>query len=236
MERPSLARKRYTLYGSSAAVERGYGPPAGSYTLVARPRLLQSFSQGLARPLTLISAPPGFGKTTLVASWIAEGLQNPQPSVTLRPAVWLAFPDSADNDPARFWIYMVAALRRGLARRGRTATLAPAGERLEKMLELLQSNSLPAVKPFLDALINELDRLAVPLVLVLDDYHLIQAGPIQQGMSYLLGHLPKLHLVLLTRIDPPLPIHRLPRPRPAARATPATCAFPRKKQPSSSNA
>ena len=96
-----------------------YAPPAGSYTLVARPRLLQSFSQGLARPLTLISAPPGFGKTTLVASWIAEGLQNPQPSVTLRPQFgWLSL-DFADNDPARFWIYMVAALRRGLSQAGK---------------------------------------------------------------------------------------------------------------------
>ncbi len=204
-----------------------YVPPAGS-ALVARPRLVESFSRGLDRPLILVSAPPGFGKTTLVASWIAGQRarsaeeQNLPPTVPGSPAgastrrfCWLSL-DPADNDPTRFWIYVVAALTKNASpaassRGERTlGEPAPSPGRLGSILDVLQSNPLPAREPFLATLINALEGLDTLLVLVLDDYHLIQAPAIHQGMSYLVEHLPpQVHLVILTRVDPPLPLHRL---------------------------
>ncbi len=212
-----------------------YIPPAGP-ALVARPRLLKSFDLALGRPLTLVSAPPGFGKTTLVASWIAQrrgspgglgqghdpgGLgqghdpggsgqdESPEPRFC-----WLSL-DPADNDPSRFWIYVAAALAKNArtetaVRQDKTAGMPASSPSLGEILNLLQANPLPALEPFLDTLINILDSLGIPLVLVLDDYHLVQAAPIHQGMSYLVEHLPpQIHLVILTRVDPPLPLHRL---------------------------
>ena len=163
------------------------GPRPG---FVPRPRLVQALGEGLARRLILVCAPAGSGKTALLADWAPSGN---------RPVAWLSL-DAADNDPVRFWRHTVAALDR--ARPG-------IGERVG----LLLGPPAPAsFEGLVTALINEL--AAQPgdgeVLLVLDDYHLIDAQPVHASLAFLLEHLPPgLHLVLASRADPPLPLARL---------------------------
>ena len=156
--------------------------------LVSRPRLLARLNEGLHRKLTLISAPAGFGKTTLLSEWLAGGP---------RPAAWLSL-DAGDHDPASFLTYLVAALQ----------TIAPT---LGKgVLVMLQSPQPPPPEAMLTALLNDLTTLPDQVVLVLDDYHVLDAQAIDQALGYLLEHLPPhLHLVIATREDPSLPLARL---------------------------
>jgi LuxR family maltose regulon positive regulatory protein len=138
--------------------------------------------------LTLISAPAGFGKTTLAGEWIA-GCE--------RPAAWLSL-DEVDNDPARFLAYFVAALQ----------TIAPnIGDGL---LAVLQSPQPPPTESILTTLLNEISKSPHNFVLVLDDYHVIDAKSIDNALTFLLEHLPtQMHLVIATREDPNLPLARL---------------------------
>jgi LuxR family maltose regulon positive regulatory protein len=156
--------------------------------LVLRPRLLERLNEGLHRTLTLISAPAGFGKTTLLSAWLAG---------CARPAAWLSL-DERDSDPTLFLTYLVAALQ----------TLAPsigAG-----VLGALHSPQPPPAETLLTALLNDLSTIRDPFVLVLDDYHVIEAQAVDQALTYLVEHLPPhLHLVIATREDPPLPLARL---------------------------
>ena len=157
---------------------------------VPRPRLAGALDEGLARRLILVCAPAGSGKTTLLADWASSGS---------RPVAWLSL-DAADNDPVRFWRHVVAALDR--ARPG-------IGERVGP---LLGPPAPPSFEGLVTALINEL--AAQPgdgeVLLVLDDYHLIDAQPVHVSLGFLLEHLPPgLHLVLASRSDPPLPLARL---------------------------
>jgi LuxR family maltose regulon positive regulatory protein len=159
---------------------------------IPRPRLLERLAQGLHRRLTLISAPAGFGKTALLGAWLTAPRDGPRVATA-----WLSL-DKGDNDPARFLRYLVAALQ----------NLAPGlGDGLLGALGGPQPSPLPAL---LTALINDLAQLSEPSVLVLDDYHLIEAQPVHQAVAFLLEHLPShLHLALATRADPPLPLARL---------------------------
>ncbi|MBN1138444.1 MAG: AAA family ATPase [Anaerolineae bacterium] len=181
-----------------------YIPPPRP-NLVSRPRLIERLNAGLlgqsgsfTRKLTLISAPAGFGKTTLLSEWVAS---------LERPVAWLSL-DERDDDPARFWSYVIAALR----------TVPAFGEDsfAETLLAALQSpqppgNSPSSLEPTLTALINEIAAVPVPFLLVLDDYHLIKAPPVHQAVSFLLDHLPPhLHLTIASRSAPP------PAPGPAA--------------------
>ena len=157
---------------------------------VPRPRLAAALDQGLARRLVLICAPAGFGKTALLAHWARSGS---------RPVAWLSV-DAADNDPARFWRHVVAALER--VRPG-------IGERAGP---LLGPPAPPSFEGLVTALINEL--AAGPgedeVLLVLDDYHLIDAEQVHAPLAFLVEHQPPgLHLVLASRSDPPLPLARL---------------------------
>ena len=163
---------------------------------VSRPALLEQLDEGLdhGHRLTLISAPAGFGKTTLLSEWVAAlGDRRASP-----PRVaWLSLDDS-DNDPARFSAYLVAALQTGDG---------GAGETLPGVLHAPQSVSM---EQFLAELINRISAVSASFVLVLDDYHLISAQPVHDAITRLLDHLPaNLHLVIATRADPPLPIARL---------------------------
>ena len=162
-------------------------PPAG---LVARPRLAEALREGLAGGLILVSAPAGFGKTALLADWIRrEG----------RPAGWLSL-DAGDNDPARFWRHAAAALDR----------VCPGiGERVGPLLGPPPPHSFEGP---VTALINELAGAAGDdeVLLVLDDYHVLEAGPVHASVGFLLEHRPLgLRLVLASRSDPPLPLARL---------------------------
>jgi LuxR family maltose regulon positive regulatory protein len=161
--------------------------------VVLRSRLIERLTGGMHCKLTLISAAAGFGKTTLVSEWLASG-ERLEPKVR---AAWLAL-DEGDNDPNRFLAYLVAALQ----------TVAPdigAG-----VLAALQSPQPPAIESMLTVLLNEITAIPDVFVLVLDDYHIIDAQPVGRALTFLLDHLPpQMHLVIATREDPSLPLARL---------------------------
>jgi ATP/maltotriose-dependent transcriptional regulator MalT len=165
--------------------------PQPPLQLVRRPLLVGRLQQAVERPLTLIAAPAGFGKTTLLSTWLEH---------TSLPAAWIAL-EQDDDDLTRFWSYVFTALSHLHQGLGTSA------------LSLLQASTLsplPPIENVLTVWINELATLPHEMALVLDDYHLITAPPIHQSLTYLLDHLPpQLHLVMATRADPPLPLARL---------------------------
>ena len=156
--------------------------------LVSRPRLIDCLNEGLDKKLTLIAAPAGFGKTTLLSEWIP---QSP------RCVTWLSLEES-DNDPTRFWAYIIASLQ----------TLSP--QLGENALSLLQSSTSPAITSILTILINDLTTIRDAFAIVLDDYHVIEANVIHESLTFLTNHLPdNMHLVITSRVDPPLQLSRL---------------------------
>jgi len=156
--------------------------------IVSRPRLLDRLNEGWHRKLTLLSAPAGFGKTTLVSAWLAGDA---------RSVAWLSL-DEGENDPARFLTYLIASLRTIAAQSG-------AG-----VLDTLQSNQSSPPEAVLTVLLNELTTIQEQFVLVLDDYHAIDARSVDLALTYLVEHLPpQMHLVITTREDPHLPLARL---------------------------
>src|SRR5215210_7863156 len=164
--------------------------PSVRRSLVPRMRLSERLDEGFERKLTLLSAPAGFGKTTLLSSWISvfsdEG----------RPVAWLSV-DSGDNDPARFWRYFVTAVDQLQPGSGETA------------LALLGSPQPPPIEAVLTTVLNELGTMPAEAMLVLDDYHLIESRAIHEALAFLIDHLPaRMHLVIVTRADPPLPLAR----------------------------
>jgi LuxR family transcriptional regulator, maltose regulon positive regulatory protein len=164
--------------------------PRWRRNLVARRSLSERLSRGTESALTLVSAPAGFGKTTLLAEWLTVAAADG------RSVAWLSL-DQRDNDPALFWTYLVAALNTG----------APGGG--AGALSLLQPPQ-PPNEAGLVALLNDLDAISNDVVLVLDDYHVIDARDVQDAMAFLLEHLPpQIHLVIASRTDPPLPLARL---------------------------
>ncbi|MEZ4837504.1 MAG: hypothetical protein R2873_36815, partial [Caldilineaceae bacterium] len=163
-----------------------YIPPARPNG-VDRPRLTERMDEAMHGKLTLISAPAGFGKTTLAVSWI-----NGQE----RPTAWLSLAPE-ESDPARFLAYLIAALQ----------TVAPAvGDGLADALQPQQ----PPPEVVLTALINDLADIPHPFILVLDDYHVVDAKPVDAILTFLLAHQPpQMHLIITTREDPQLPLARL---------------------------
>jgi LuxR family maltose regulon positive regulatory protein len=164
--------------------------------LVSRPRLIERLNAGLlAGKLTLVSGPAGFGKTTLVSEWVAG---------CGRPAAWLSL-DKGDNDPARFLAYLVAALQTlALSQVEGIATNIGEG-----VLGVLQSLQRPPSESILTALLNEITTIPDDFVLVLDDYHVIDARPVDNALTFLLEHLPpQMHVVIATREDPNIPLAR----------------------------
>jgi LuxR family transcriptional regulator, maltose regulon positive regulatory protein len=155
---------------------------------VVRPRLVDRLAPAQGDELTLVCAPAGFGKTALLADWARR---DP------RPVAWLSL-DDADNDPARFWRHVAAAL---------DAVRPGVAQQVAALLQGLQRTSFEAV---VTALVNQLAGVAEEVVLVLDDYHLIQAPQVHRSLEFLLAHLPAcLRLVLASRANPPLPLARL---------------------------
>ena len=181
---PASASERLLLVTKLAA------PPVRA-DLTPRPRLTDQLQQGLQRPLTLVAAPAGFGKTTLLCAWLER---------SHLPVAWMTL-ERGDNDLTRFWSYVFNALER-IAPGSGAAALA--------LLEGSQIRPLPPMETVLTVWINELTTLPQHVALVLDDYHLITAPAIHRALAYLLDHLPtQLHLVIATRADPPLPLARL---------------------------
>jgi ATP/maltotriose-dependent transcriptional regulator MalT len=164
--------------------------PRGSRGLVPRQRLRDRLSAGAESALTLISAPAGFGKTTLLTEWLAA-VPGDGPS-----AGWLSL-DEADNEPSLFWKYVVAALR------------SVAGKEIgASALSLLEASQAP-IDAVLTALINDLFAVSEDVILVLDDYHVIEAPEVHDGVVFLLEHLPtRMHLIIASRADPPFSLAR----------------------------
>jgi LuxR family maltose regulon positive regulatory protein len=164
--------------------------PAARPGLVSRAALVETLSSGGIRKLTLLDAPPGFGKTTLLAEWHDSNRER-------RPFAWLSL-DAADNDPVRFWSCVVKALQTVERSLG-----APAADLLRVRKVRLDEMVVPV-------LLNELAALPYRLVLVLDDYHLITDSRVQESVVFLLDHLPEtLEVAVATRSDPPLQLGRL---------------------------
>jgi LuxR family maltose regulon positive regulatory protein len=158
--------------------------------LVRRPHLIERLNQGVqpGHKLTLVSASAGFGKTTLVSQWVHQ---------CRCPVAWLSL-DDGDNDLARFLTYLVAALQ----------TID--SNRAHGVLATLQTPGIPNAEMALTALLNEMAELPDDAVLIFDDYHVIESLPIDEAISFLLEHLPpKLHLMIVGRIDPSIPLSRL---------------------------
>ena len=162
-------------------------PPPACPTLVARPRLITALSDALTHPLTLVSAPPGYGKTTLVASWLRT---------TDVPWAWLSL-EEADDDPVRFLQYLLTSLQ----------SVAPAID-VDLLGTLQGARTLPD-RALIDLLINGVAG-GDPFLLVLDDLHAVHDASILELLAYLVDHIPPpMHLVILARSDPPLPLPRL---------------------------
>jgi LuxR family maltose regulon positive regulatory protein len=175
--------------------------PAARPEIVPRPRLLERLDGGRHRKLTLISAPAGFGKTTVVMEWLNTLRGNSQPEdPTKNRIAWLSL-DEDDNDPARFLTYFIAALNQI---EEIDVTFG------EGSLMMLQSPQPPPIEAVLTPLINEITTIQDRIIFVLDDYHLIDTQPTQDILSFLLKNKPPhLHLVITTREDPLLPLPRL---------------------------
>jgi LuxR family maltose regulon positive regulatory protein len=167
--------------------------PLPTGLLVVRPRLIAHLDDALRRPLTAVIAPPGFGKTTLVSGWAARVHTRGQASVA-----WLTL-DQHDDDPARFWNAVIAALQ----------TIDPILGC--EVLPFLSTITISSLEHLLTPLVNQLaERSAAPIVLVLDDYHEISALAIHAGLAFLIDHFPPhIHLIVTSRSDPPLPLARL---------------------------
>jgi LuxR family maltose regulon positive regulatory protein len=174
MSEPILATKLYM--------------PAPRFRVVPRPRLIERLDARLEGKLTLISAAAGFGKTTLVSTWVVGcGL----------PVAWLSL-DEGDSDPTRFLVYLIAALQ----------TVAP--QVGQGALAALLAPQPPPPEAILTAVLNDIAGLPDRFLLVLDDYHAVDAPMVDQALVFLLQHLPsQMHLVIATREDPPLPLARL---------------------------
>ncbi len=156
--------------------------------LVARPKLFQVLDDSLRAPLTLVSAPAGFGKSTLLAGWL-------QPFKTDIRTAWLSL-DENDNEPGVFWQYFIYAIQNACQ-----VGKSPLG--------MLSTGVKPGMQAVLATLINELAELTSPLLIVLDDYHLINAPDIHENLNFLIDHQPGIvHLAILTREDPPLGLAR----------------------------
>jgi len=166
--------------------------PFKSPKLVARPGVMEKLEQGLSRSITLVSAPAGFGKTTLLSEWHASEKGK------IQPLAWLSL-DSEDNDVERFFLYIAEALdtlENGI--RG-------------SVLSLLQMNQVPSTSIILTSLINALaETFQAPFVLVIDDYHVITSPAVHEALTFLVENIPlQMRLVILSREDPPLPLARL---------------------------
>jgi LuxR family maltose regulon positive regulatory protein len=159
--------------------------------LVARPRLREVLAAGEGRALTLVSAPAGFGKTTLLAEWLEAHATGD------RSVAWVSV-DESDNDPARFLAYLVTALQ-------------TAGEGIgEGLLASLRSPQPPHVEAVVGTLVNELADLPREITIVFDDYHLIDSDAVHEAVTFLIEHLPEnARLVIAGRTDPPLPLPKL---------------------------
>ena len=164
--------------------------PRPRESLVRRPRLSERLRQATRAKVTLISAPPGFGKTTLLADWLAASASD-----DVIP-VWVSL-DATDNESVAFWFGVATAFHRQVPTAGETALM-------------VEGPQPPPIETVVTNLANELGSVGSDVLLVLDDFHVIDASDIQDQVSFLLEQLPpSAHVVIATRADPPFPLARL---------------------------
>lgn len=176
---------------TSPLLETKFYAPRHGRSLVARPRLIERLDRGADSKLTLVSAPAGFGKTTLLAEWLADSRTD------RKSAAWLSL-DRADNESLSFWTHLILSLQTAAPGVGSGA------------LTLLQDPGPAPVETVLSTFLNELGAMPNELVMVLDDYHVVDAPDVQNQMAFVLDHLPaQTHIVIATRADPSLPLARL---------------------------
>lgn len=176
--------------GNVLQLETKYTLPRLPATLIRRERLLTALDAALSHRLLVCSASAGAGKTTLLSAWAAQSPHQ---------VAWLSL-DASDNEPARFWAAIIAALRRSSPSLSQLGSLA---------LAMLSAAQPPPLSTVLTTLINDVQSCSDEIILILDDYHVIQDHVIQDTMLFLLDHLPaNLHLVLSCRVDPALPLSR----------------------------
>lgn len=188
-----MTREHQQLTDGQELLSTKLMPPQLRGPLIARQRLLQRLDEGLEQKVTLISAPAGFGKTTLVSEWIAHQRE----AGSLPPLAWVSL-DEGDNDPVRFWRYVL------------TACSSFGEECHEPALTILTRSADPPFEPLLTMFINKMARLPGKVVLALEDYHLITSQQIHESVAFFIDHFPAtLHLILMTRQNPPLPLARL---------------------------
>jgi LuxR family maltose regulon positive regulatory protein len=155
---------------------------------IPRPRLYKRLEEGLTRKVTLVSAPAGFGKSTLVTGWLAENEYT---------TAWLSL-DEGDNDPVKFWTYLIAAIQ--------TIHQEVGGE----ARQIVSAPQLRNIEPVVISLINNISQLPQDLIVVLDDYHVIETEEVHVGLNYLIEHQPpNLHIIINTRADPSISLARL---------------------------
>jgi LuxR family maltose regulon positive regulatory protein len=173
---------------TAVVLESKLTPPRGRPEHVLRDELLAVLRDGRSRKLTLVAAPPGFGKTTLLAQWATE---------STTPVAWLSV-DDEDNDPVRFFAHLIVAIR----------TAAPTvGKRALAAQRVPGAGTVEVVLPLL---LNELTALKSDVALVIDDYHLITNADVHEALTYLIGNMPPtVRLLLATRADPPVPLGRM---------------------------
>ena len=188
---PSGASPQPVARAATPLLETKLYVPRSRVSVVRRPRLIEVLNQCSSEKVTIVVAPAGFGKTTLVAEWIAETRKGDI------AAAWLSL-DPGDNEPRRFWRYVVAALQRIHPDVGVEANAQ------------LESPQHPPIDAALTALINDVEALGCELTLILDDYHVIESAEIHDAMAFLLERVPsRMHLVIASRSDPPLALARL---------------------------
>ncbi|MFK7848267.1 MAG: LuxR C-terminal-related transcriptional regulator [Rhodothermales bacterium] len=159
--------------------------------MVSRPQLVERLQQGVRRKLTLVSAPAGFGKTTLLSEWLASA------DADERTTAWISL-DKSDNDPTLFWSYFITALQSLYTGVG------------EQALAMLYASQAPPITSILSTLINELSAIERDIAVTFDDYHIIENEEVHNGFVFLIDHLPvQIHLVIVSREDLPFPSARL---------------------------
>jgi LuxR family transcriptional regulator, maltose regulon positive regulatory protein len=194
--RPSRANETTIVSGvadmaSDPLLATKLSAPRARRAVVPRESLYARLEDGVSRAVVIISAPAGFGKSTLLTSWLAEG------ATQRRSVAWLSL-SAADNDPSLFWRYFLAALSRLHPALGATASA------------LLGSSQPPRMPTILTTLVNDLHSLSGDVIFVLDDYQLIDSADVHEAMTFLIENRPpRLHMIILTRADPPLPLSRL---------------------------
>lgn len=179
---------------TSSMLDSKFYLPRARPDAVPRARLLDSLDRGNSASFTLVCAPAGFGKTTLLAQWLERrtGSASGGPSVA-----WLSL-DAGDNEPRTYWSCLLTALRRVAPQFG------------VEELALLQAGDPPPIQRLLTSLLNDLGAQPADVVLVLDDYHVIESPEVHEAMAFLLDHAPpRLHLLMTSRADPAVPLARL---------------------------